>query len=73
MKRLATEAAAEGISASDEVLGAIKSGVDFEKRTLAIYQQCRTPEEIDAAFRTPLADSFKGKSAGKARQACLSG
>lgn len=38
--------------ASDEVLGSIQSGVDFEKRILAIYQQCRTPEEIDAAFRT---------------------
>ncbi|MCS6295366.1 MAG: DEAD/DEAH box helicase [Nitrospira sp.] len=38
--------------ASDEVLGTIESGVDFEKRILAIYQQCRTPEEIDAAFRT---------------------
>ena len=37
--------------ASDEVLGSIESGVDFEKRILAIYQQCRTPEEIDTAFR----------------------
>jgi len=37
--------------ASDEVLGTIESGVDFEKRILAIYQKCRTPEEIDAAFR----------------------
>jgi hypothetical protein len=37
--------------ASDEVLGTIESGVDFEKRILAIYQQCRTHEEIDAAFR----------------------
>jgi hypothetical protein len=36
--------------ASDEVLGTIESGVDFEKRILAIYQQCRTLEEIDAAF-----------------------
>jgi ERCC4-related helicase len=38
--------------ASDEVLGSIESGVDFEKRILAIYQECRTPVEIDAAFRT---------------------
>jgi hypothetical protein len=38
--------------ASDEVLGTIESGVDFEKRILAIYQECRTPEEIDAAFCT---------------------
>jgi hypothetical protein len=37
--------------ASDEVLGTIESGVDFEKRILAIYQECRTPEEIDAAFK----------------------
>jgi hypothetical protein len=36
--------------ASDEVLGSIESGVDFEKRILAIYQECRTPEEIGAAF-----------------------
>ncbi len=38
--------------ASDEVLGTIESGVDFEKRILAIYQGCRTSEEIDVAFRT---------------------
>lgn len=37
--------------ASDEVLGNLESGVDFEKRILAIYQECRTPEQIDAAFR----------------------
>lgn len=36
--------------ASDEVLGTIESGVDFEKRILSIYQTCRTPTEIDAAF-----------------------
>ncbi len=35
---------------SDEVLGSIESGVDFEKRILAIYQDCRTTDEIDAAF-----------------------
>ena len=35
---------------SDEVLGSIESGVDFEKRMLNIYQQCRTPEEINDAF-----------------------
>ena len=32
--------------ASDEVLGSIESGVDFEKRILGIYQECRTPEEM---------------------------
>ncbi len=37
--------------ASDEVLGTIESGVDFEKRILAIYQECRTSEEIETAFR----------------------
>jgi len=38
--------------ASDEVLGSIESGVDFERRILDIYQQCRTPEEIEAAFES---------------------
>ena len=37
--------------ASDEVLGSIESGVDFEKRILTIYQECRTPEEIETAFK----------------------
>jgi adenine-specific DNA-methyltransferase len=36
--------------ASDEVLGAIESGVDFEKRIAAIYQKCRTPEDIKTSF-----------------------
>ena len=41
----------EGIfGASDEVLGAIESGVDFEKRIFKIYQQCRTNDEIQSAF-----------------------
>ena len=35
---------------SDEVLGAIESGVDFEKRIASIYQSCRKPEEIKTAF-----------------------
>ncbi len=35
---------------SDEVLGAVESGVDFEKRIADIYQRCRTPEEIKASF-----------------------
>lgn len=37
--------------ASDEVLGSIESGIDFEKRVLRIYQDCRSPAEIDAAFK----------------------
>jgi adenine-specific DNA-methyltransferase len=41
----------EGVfGASDEVLGAIESGVDFEKRIAAIYQRCRKHEEIKRAF-----------------------
>lgn len=36
--------------ASDEVLGAIESGVDFEKRVVSIYQTCRKPEQIAFAF-----------------------
>ena len=36
--------------ASDDILGTLESGVDFEKRVFAIYQTCRTPEQIDAAF-----------------------
>jgi SNF2 family DNA or RNA helicase len=38
--------------ASDEVLGAVQSGVDFEKRIVAIYQQCRTPGQIEFEFDT---------------------
>jgi len=37
--------------ASDEVLGSIESGVDFERRILDIYEQCRTPAQIEAAFK----------------------
>jgi ERCC4-related helicase len=41
----------EGVfGASDEVLGAIESGIDFEKRIVNIYQHCRTPEEINTSF-----------------------
>ena len=36
--------------ASDEVLGAIESGVDFEKRIAGIYQSCRTLGEIRDSF-----------------------
>ena len=36
--------------ASDDILGTLESGVNFEKRVFAIYQTCRTPEQIDAAF-----------------------
>jgi ERCC4-related helicase len=41
----------EGVfGASDEVLGVIESGVDFEKRIAEIYQQCRQASDIKAAF-----------------------
>lgn len=37
--------------ASDEVLGAVESGVDFERRIAEIYQTCRHPEAIHTAFQ----------------------
>jgi superfamily II DNA or RNA helicase len=36
--------------ASDGVLGALESGVDIERRIAEVYQTCRTPAEITAAF-----------------------
>jgi superfamily II DNA or RNA helicase len=36
--------------ASDEVIGAIESGVEFEKRIVGIYQRCRTTEQIEFQF-----------------------
>jgi len=36
---------------SDEILGALGTGIDFEKRVLDIYQSCRSSEQIDAAFQ----------------------
>ncbi len=38
--------------ASDDVLGSIESGVDFERRILDIYQQCRSLKEIEQAFQS---------------------
>ena len=35
---------------SDEVLGSIENGVDFEKRIARIYQECRTLDTIQASF-----------------------
>lgn len=52
--------------ASDEVLGSIESGVDFEKRILAIYQECRNPAAIEAAFqklRDELEESIQSRMA----------
>lgn len=36
--------------ASDEVLGQIEDGLDFEKSIVEILERCKTPAEIDAAF-----------------------
>ena len=36
--------------ASDDVLGRIENGIDFEKRILNIYETCRQPVEIEKAF-----------------------
>ena len=48
----------EGVfGASDEVLGSIESGVDFEKRILQIYQTCRDDKAIEEAFNK-LQDEF---------------
>lgn len=43
---------------SDHVLGSIENGVDFEKRMIEAYKQCRTKEEIDAYFKA-LEEEFK--------------
>lgn len=55
----------EGVfGSSDEVLGSIESGMDFEKRIAAIYQECKTVEEIQRRFDTlqeELADSINEK------------
>ncbi len=41
----------EGVfGASDEVLGALESGVDIERRIAQVYQECRTSQEIRSAF-----------------------
>ncbi|MBS0601904.1 MAG: DEAD/DEAH box helicase [Proteobacteria bacterium] len=51
----------EGVfGASDEVLGAIGSGVDFERRIAGIYQQCREPAQIAASF-AQLQDELSGE------------
>ena len=35
---------------SDEVLGTVESGVDFEQKILEIYQKCRKQEDIEREF-----------------------
>lgn len=53
--------------ASDEVLGSIGNGVDFEKRIANIYQQCRTTEEIQTAF-DQLQEELRGDISEKVQQ-----
>ena len=36
--------------ASDEILGSVESGVDFEKRIAGIYQICKSQEDIQREF-----------------------
>lgn len=49
----------EGVfGASDEVLGSIESGMDFENRIAEIYKKCRTQEEIEFYFNK-LQEEFK--------------
>lgn len=41
----------EGVlGSSDEILGSIESGMDFEKKIMQIYDTCRTENEIKNAF-----------------------
>ena len=46
--------------ASDEVLGAVEDGLDFEKRISDILTRCKTAGEIDTAFKQ-LEDQFAGE------------
>jgi len=49
---------------SDEVLGSLESGVDFEKRIAEIYQKCKTQEDIQREFddlQEELADQINEK------------
>jgi len=52
--------------ASDEVLGALESGMDIEKRIAQVYQECRTAEDIQAAF-----DSLQAELDEKISQAMM--
>jgi superfamily II DNA or RNA helicase len=50
--------------ASDEILGRLESGVDIERRIAEIYDTCRTPGAIDAAFaqlRSDLDESIQAR------------
>jgi len=53
--------------ASDEILGAMESGIAFEKRIVDIYQSCRTAEEINDAF-----DRLQEELSGQIAEAMIS-
>lgn len=53
--------------ASDEILGTIESGMDFEKRITEIYKKCRTQEEIEEYFNE-LQEEFKEQIDEKVKQ-----
>ncbi|MDO4755190.1 MAG: SNF2-related protein [Parabacteroides sp.] len=58
---------------SDEVLGTLESGVDFEKRIAEIYQKCKTAEDIQREFdalQEELFDEIEDKMSS-ARQSIL--
>ncbi|KGM14432.1 SNF2-related protein [Cellulomonas bogoriensis] len=46
--------------ASDEVLGSIEDGLDFEKTISDILTRCKTADELDSAFRT-LEDQYSSE------------
>ena len=54
--------------ASDEVLGAVESGVPFEKRIASIVQGCRSKDQIQAEF-DKLRDELEGEIADGERMA----
>ena len=53
---------------SDDVLGSIESGVDFEKRIANIYQTCKTVDEIQSEFDR-LQEELSGQIQEKMTQA----
>ena len=57
--------------ASDDVLGTIESGFDFEKKVVEAVQRCRSVEQVDAAFKQiedELEDSIKADMADARRK-----
>src|SRR5690606_275267 len=62
----------EGVfGASDEILGRIERGLDFERRIAEIYDTCRTPESSERAFealRKELEDSISDRMRETERQ-----